>query len=230
LVIGETVVGEICHIRARRKNGARYDPALSAEERDLAPNLILLCATCHSLIDKNQRTFTSELLTEMKELHERGGAIELTSEVSRQAMILITSIRPKQSRQSNVTNISIGRDNNAPITVKQSNSTDRRTKKHLANSIGTDATLCGYIDYLCDLYVKYMQPIEPDEGRAWARIGKQIKNRFRLRKRSRNDLPIERFHDLVEYLNSKLAETPVGRKHLRKGTKLCCSFEEWRYE
>lgn len=230
LVIGDTVVGEICHIRARRKNGPRYDLMLSAEDRDLPPNLILLCGTCHSLIDKNPKTFTSELLTEIKELHERFGGVEVTSESSRQAMVLLSKSRPKQSRQANITSISIGRDNHAPITVKQSNASNHKGKRHLANSIGTDATLSGYIDYLCDLYVKYMQPIEPDEGRAWGRIGKKIKDRFRLRKRSRNDLPIERFPDLVEYLYSKLAETPVGRKHLRRGTKLCCGFDEWRYE
>jgi hypothetical protein len=48
LIIGETVVGEICHIRARSKKGPRFDATLSAAQRDEFPNLLLLCSTVRS--------------------------------------------------------------------------------------------------------------------------------------------------------------------------------------
>jgi hypothetical protein len=75
-----------------------------------------------------------------------------------------------------------------------------------------------------------MQPIEPNEIKSWAKLGKHIKSKFRLRKRTRNHLSAERFGDLVDYLvTEKLANTPVGRKHLREGKKLCRTFEEFRH-
>ena len=56
------------------------------------------------------------------------------------------------------------------------------------------------MDYLCELYVKYMSPIEKDRDSLWGRLAKQIKTKFRLAKRTRNDLPADRFPVLVEFL------------------------------
>jgi hypothetical protein len=95
--------------------------------------------------------------------------------------------------------------------------------------IGADANLTNYIEYLCHLYVEFVTPIEPDKNKSWAKLGKQIKTKFRLIKRTRNHLSAERFPDLVDYLvNEELARTPVGRKHLRQGKRLCRTFEEFR--
>jgi len=89
--------------------------------------------------------------------------------------------------------------------------------------------MTNYIEYLCDLYVKYMALTGATEDELWARIGKQIKSKFRLKKRTRNHLSSERFLDLVDFLiYEKLTVTPVGKKHLRNGTKLCLSFDEFR--
>ena len=75
-----------------------------------------------------------------------------------------------------------------------------------------------------------MLPIEPNEGVSWGKIGKHIKSKFHLKKKTRNHLSAERFPDLVDYLiREKLARTPVGAKHLRQGTKLCRTFEEFRH-
>jgi hypothetical protein len=74
-----------------------------------------------------------------------------------------------------------------------------------------------------------MQPIDTDTGRLFGKLGKQIKTRFHLAKRTRNHLPAERFHDLVDFLiQEKLPMTPVGRKHIKNGTRMCLSFEEFR--
>jgi hypothetical protein len=102
--------------------------------------------------------------------------------------------------------------------------------KYPANSIGADANLTNYIEYLCSLYAEFVTPIEPDKNKSWAKLGKQIKTKFRLIKRTRNHLSAERFPDLVDYLvNEKLAHTPVGRKHLRQGKRFCRTFEEFRH-
>ena len=44
-------MGEICHIRASKAGGERYDPEQSDAERHGYENLILLCRRHHKLID-----------------------------------------------------------------------------------------------------------------------------------------------------------------------------------
>lgn len=78
LIIGDTVVGEICHIRARRKGGSRHDPQLTAAQKDEFENLILLCSTCHKLIDSNPADYSSEWLLSIKASHERTAPQPLT--------------------------------------------------------------------------------------------------------------------------------------------------------
>jgi len=132
LIIGEHVLGEICHIRARRKTGARYDPNLSPEQRDSFGNLILLCPTCHTLADKAPGIYTAELLGDIKEIHERDAPLEITAEVARQALMIFEKHRLKKTnsiRRSSVKSqtqatataggiaIAIGGHNQGPITV-----------------------------------------------------------------------------------------------------------------
>lgn len=69
---GKTVVGEIAHIQAANKNGARYYPLISDEERADFPNLMLLCDEHHKMIDnkENENIYTIELLKKWKAEHE----------------------------------------------------------------------------------------------------------------------------------------------------------------
>ncbi len=60
LIQGETVVGEICHIRAAKPDGPRYDVSQTAEERHGYENLILLCPTHHTVIDADPESYTVE--------------------------------------------------------------------------------------------------------------------------------------------------------------------------
>lgn len=177
-------------------------------------------------------------------MHERGGGSEITSEIAEQAARIHAKNSAKSTRTATSSPVkgntaatashgsvavSVAGHNQGNINIRIDGKGGKSKKGHAANSIGADANLSGYIEYLCDLYVKFMSPIEKDENALWARLGKQIKGRFRLRKRSRNDLPAEKFEALTDYLiHEKLAKTPVGQKHLRNGQRLCCSFDEWR--
>jgi hypothetical protein len=89
LVIGQTVVAEICHIRARRKNGPRYDPKLTAAQKDSFGNLLLLCPTDHTLIDKDEDTYSSDVLEDMKKNHEHGFVADLSIEDSKRALMIL---------------------------------------------------------------------------------------------------------------------------------------------
>ena len=67
---GSTVLGEEAHIRAQSPGGARYDPEYA--EVDSYENLLLLCPTHHTLIDKDGGSrFTVAWLLEIKSDHER---------------------------------------------------------------------------------------------------------------------------------------------------------------
>jgi hypothetical protein len=232
LLIGETVVGEICHIKARRKNGPRYDPALTLAQRNDFPNLILLCPTCHKRVDSAPSIFTVELLAEMKTLHQKNAEIEISDKIKRQIKALIESQKPIRkttaiARDSSVA-VAIGGDNFGPVTIK--NSTNRKTpkSKYPTNSIGGDANLSGYIEYLVDLANDYWSSV-PDMSPG--RIGRKIKIKFRLGKRTRLHLGVQRFDELVNFIVSEiLYPSPVGKAHSRRGTRICRTFEEWCHD
>jgi hypothetical protein len=79
-----TVLGEICHIKARSPDGPRYDPAQAEEERHAFGNLLLLCPAHHKIVDDNPGEYTVEWLLETKTQHEAqtGGGPDLTDEVA----------------------------------------------------------------------------------------------------------------------------------------------------
>lgn len=244
LVIGETIVAEICHIRARRKGGARYDPTLTEEQKNSAANLILLCPTCHKLADKDKTgAYPVGDLLEIKAEHERDGAFELSPIEERHALAILAKHKLKGKRMVKHSTVcgeataNAGRggvafsfvgNNVGDIKIQVPASKREVGNKYSANSIGGDANLSGYTDYLCDLYVDYMRQTGKDENTLRAMIGIAIKRKFRLRQRTRYHIPAERFLEVVTLLYSKLLGTPVGKKHTRNRTKLCSSFDEWR--
>jgi hypothetical protein len=61
-----TLVADVCHIKAEKPGGARYDKKLSADKRRAAENLVLLCGTCHTLVDREPRKYTVKVLTNWK--------------------------------------------------------------------------------------------------------------------------------------------------------------------
>lgn len=63
-------IGEMAHIAATSSNGPRADLNMSQTERDSHKNLILLCPEHHTLIDKDENTWTVQRLISMKKSHE----------------------------------------------------------------------------------------------------------------------------------------------------------------
>lgn len=109
-----TVTGKICHIKAQRTNGARYDAAQTNEERHAFENLILLCGMHHDIVDHEIETYTVEALKNLKEAHEQDGNIDPTQvdtlvrklidsylriEASEEALVMINSPWAIQARE-----------------------------------------------------------------------------------------------------------------------------------
>lgn len=64
-------IGHASHITAASKNGPRYDPSLTSEQRKDISNAIFLCASCAAMVDKNQGAdFTMQQLQTWKRNHE----------------------------------------------------------------------------------------------------------------------------------------------------------------
>jgi hypothetical protein len=228
IVVNGIAVGEICHIKARSKKGPRYDAMLSAKEKDAYPNLLLLCRTCHKLVDSDEKTYTADLLNDIKSMHEADGGLEITPQVARDAELLLRAHSPDRKTKAIASGhgvaIAVGGDNRAPITVNQAKSMKSR---YPSNSIGADANMAGYVDYLFGLGVDYWKNVpQMNPGR----LGKKIKTKFRLKTRTRHQLPVQRFQELVDFIVADiLIPSPVGKRHTRNGTKLFRTFDEWRH-
>ena len=52
-----TNIEELAHIIGQKKEGPRGENELSLSERDEFDNIILLCPTCHTIIDKNPQLY-----------------------------------------------------------------------------------------------------------------------------------------------------------------------------
>jgi cold shock CspA family protein len=66
LVVGDVLVGEVCHIKAQAPGGPRYDHTQADAERNSFENLLLLCSTHHTVIDTDLKTYTVESLIKIK--------------------------------------------------------------------------------------------------------------------------------------------------------------------
>ncbi len=64
------ILGQICHIEAAEKNGPRYNPKQTDEERRSFDNLLLLCAN-HHIVTNDVDEYTVSVLKKMKEDHEK---------------------------------------------------------------------------------------------------------------------------------------------------------------
>ena len=67
-------IGEMAHIIAAEESGPRADTTVTRHAKAGIDNLILLCANCHTLVDKAPETFDVDLIRNWKRAHE--GRIE----------------------------------------------------------------------------------------------------------------------------------------------------------
>jgi hypothetical protein len=62
-------LGEIAHIEGENEGSKRYNPAQTIADRNDPKNLILLCPSDHTLIDRDDITYTVPVLYDLKEKH-----------------------------------------------------------------------------------------------------------------------------------------------------------------
>lgn len=63
-------IAEMAHIFAANDDGPRPNPKLSKEERGSFENLIMLCANCHTMVDKAPSSFPDNIIMNWKRSHK----------------------------------------------------------------------------------------------------------------------------------------------------------------
>lgn len=74
----DNFIGEFAHIEDLRPFTSRYNEKKKLEERNELKNIILLCPTCHTTIDKNSDEYSTEKLLDIKNEYEKN--IQLSRE------------------------------------------------------------------------------------------------------------------------------------------------------
>ncbi|WP_144223713.1 HNH endonuclease [Mesorhizobium amorphae] len=218
-------VGEICHICAHRKRGARFDPAQSDEERHGYDNLLLMCRIHHKVVDDAPAIFTVEILRQMKVQHAtRHVRPERKSDEIYARML----IEPEQtiSIEGNSGGIAIsspGAVVAGTVNLKTANRAVRIQAP--AGTIGADQDFSRYVSYLI---ARYNEFAAADRSRrttfSYAVVGKRIADVFGAKWQllSRAD-----FSQVCEYLQAKIDRTLIGRRNKASGQKSYSTFEQF---
>ncbi|MBN2595657.1 MAG: hypothetical protein JXR82_02620 [Marinifilaceae bacterium] len=65
-----TNIEELAHVVGQKKDGPRGNTSLPLIDRDEFENIILLCPTCHTTIDKNPKLYSESTILQWKNNHE----------------------------------------------------------------------------------------------------------------------------------------------------------------
>lgn len=77
-----SIIAVMAHIRGENAGAARFDFTLPEEERNRYKNLILVCPTCHKIIDDQQHIYTVQYLLELKDAHEKWISSSLKEQIA----------------------------------------------------------------------------------------------------------------------------------------------------
>ncbi len=220
-----TSIGEICHIRAQKPGGPRFDPRWPSTASHDFENLIVLCPNHHTIVDKRHKQFTVEILEQMKAAHgHKYGRLERADDMFAARILLRTYDR-----------ISVSGDNanvvvNSPgaivgQTIHVRSASNKVTIQPPPGTIGADGAACRYIEYLIKRYNEFASA-DKDRSRpfSYGAISKTIETTFRGRWRS---LSLADFDPVVNYLHSRINKTRIAKANTARGHRSFSSFAEF---
>lgn len=219
-----TVTGEICHIKAHKPGGPRFDDAQTDEERQGYKNLILLCPRHHTVIDAEPRTFTVDQLLELKQKHELSGTAEINPRHGEHAKKFL------ERYESLVVNNRNGQVAvNSPGAIQVNTLRVENTHKKFEvlppeEAIASDLKMKTYIKYLIVRYNEFQKADKSKEDKyKYIAIYNAIQRNFDCKW---DYMPKDRFWDLVDFLHRKIDNTKIGRIAKARGQGTYHSFEE----
>lgn len=213
-----TVTGIVCHIKARSKGGPRYDLKQTDEQRHAFENLVLMCGRHSKIIDADPKKFGVDLLTEMKDIHEREGWLELTKEQKPIPDLLLENYRLVYIEAHR--DVTVNRPQKVVIHAKG------KPKIVPEGVIGGDGDKRGYIMYLVKRYHEFARHDRLDykftvlHGLILRDFGKKI-----------DHISIDLFERLGDYLKDLIdTSTRAGNRNRREGIHSYRSFEQYLHE
>jgi hypothetical protein len=211
-----TVTGVICHIKAQRKGGPRYDPTQSETDRQDFSNLIMLCATHHKVVDADVKRFTVEYLQEMKERHNLTGRKEVEPIDATRAQLLLQNYTI-----SVLGPLTVGTIHAENVTI----SGKRNTRPKIEPPPDVIAGSSAHRRYAHHLIQRYQYFASRQPGRIFGHgaVYKAIERKFRA---TWEWVPLSQFAEFSAFIQEKIDRTQLGRINRSKGFKNYSSFEQ----
>ena len=222
-----TVIGVVCHVKARSAGGPRYDATQTEEERHSHGNLILLCAKHAKIIDSEPDRYTVAKLQEMKRRQEQPGPVEVSQADAQKAELLFTHC----DAVSLVAGGHVMLNRPGGIQASQVVIKNRKQIIKIAPSPGSlacDLSRRNYVRHLIDRYQEFAKQ-QPGRVFRYPVIYKAIKRRFGV---NWDRVPLRQFAALVEFLQQRIDHTMLGAMNRGKGTASYSTFTEFceKYE
>jgi len=188
---------EIHHIVSREIGGS-----------NAKDNLILVCANCHSKITTSE--ITLDAVTAKKDELRNRARKRLGTPSSN-----IIAGKFNNNFVANNINITVGTGKQKVFKFN-----------YPANSIGSELDKLNYVKHLIKRYHEFKKkdPSHQEEKMKNAMIYSSIQREFH----AKYDLiPLERFDDLVAWIQSRIDKTVFGKIHKSKGAINYCAFPEY---
>jgi hypothetical protein len=175
-----TITGEICHIHAASRRGARFDASQTDAERHGYDNLLLLCRRHHKIVDDQYDVYSADALRHIKMIRaEQLGRTEEPAD-GFFAKILLADLHRQIEANNNSGNLAIL----SPGAI-QAQTVNVRMARHSvkfrppAGTIGADQDTARYIEYLIRRYNEYART-EPSRATkfSYGAISKNITDQF----------------------------------------------------
>jgi len=175
-------LGEAAHICAARAGQARFDQLMTDDERAHPDNGIWLCASCHTMIDKNQGVdFPAQTLLDWKRQHEE--VIRSLLHSHRSPLPLLRKVTEEGQVAQDVVDLLeshgalfMDRYSEVPQHVVLSIDRLRTELREFAKRIRYDSTLKALIKDLADECRSFMNHTGPYDGQQWHEL-EALRNR-----------------------------------------------------
>lgn len=181
-------------------------------ENDIEMNLIMLCPTCHSKVTKG-------------DIIERE-IIELKINLIKGK---VQNDKPKIANQTININAPVNKSvvaNTVNAHILNYKGKSKPKINHPEGSIGSNLNMRNYIKHLIDRYQLYMKADKTKNERSkYTIINNAIKKEFGVD--SYTFVQIEKFYDLINYVQMRIDNTIQGRINKSRGIKNYSSLQEY---
>lgn len=213
-----TVTGIICHIRARKRGGPRFDTKQTDQERHAFDNLILMCARHSKVIDSEPNFYTVKKLEQFKSAHEQSIENELSVSDGKKVDLLLAEYRDLYINARQVVIEHLGE----AVFPKAKGPTVAAPE----GSIGSDLLRRNYTKYLIDRY-SYFASRQPNrQNFAFPAVFKLIERQYHVKKWEL--VPLRFFDELCDELRSMIDRTWLASVNRSKGKKSHSSLDDYR--